>query len=149
MKPTPRGWPRISSALFYEDAPRAIDWLCATFGFDVRIRIEGEGGRIDHSELTYGEGLIMVGSGKAGHSGNWRDACASPRTVGGVNTQTLCVFVDDVDAHCAHAKAAGAEIVVPPSTTDHGAEYWADRTYLARDPEGHLWWFMQRVREQP
>ena len=149
MKATPRGWPRISSALFYEDAGRAIDWLCATFGFEVRLRIEGEGGRIQHSELTFGEGLIMVGSTKAQKSGDWRDLGVSPRSAGGINTQTLCLFVDDVDAHCAHARAAGAEIVVEPTTSDHGEGYWADRTYLARDPEGHLWWFMQRVREQP
>jgi uncharacterized glyoxalase superfamily protein PhnB len=54
MKPTPTGWPRISSAVYYEDAPEAIDWLCRAFGFEVRVRIEGEGGSIEHSELTYG-----------------------------------------------------------------------------------------------
>jgi uncharacterized glyoxalase superfamily protein PhnB len=66
--------------------------------------------------------------------------------VNGVNTQTLCVFVDDVDAHCARAKAAGATILNEPKTTDYGEEYWTDRAYLARDLEGHQWWFMQRVR---
>jgi uncharacterized glyoxalase superfamily protein PhnB len=148
VKPTPKGWPRISSALFYDDAGKAIDWLCSTFGFEVRLRIDGEGGRIEHSELTYGEGLMMVGSSQAGPSGDWRNQGASPRSVSGKNTQSLCLFVDDVDAHCAHARAAGAEIIVEPSTTDHGAEYWSDRTYLARDLEGHLWWFMQRMRDQ-
>ena len=33
-KATPAGWPRISSALFYDDAGAAIDWLCKAFGFD-------------------------------------------------------------------------------------------------------------------
>jgi len=147
MKSTPKGWPRISSALFYDDAGTAIDWLVRTFGFEVRLRIEGEAGRIEHSELTYGDGLMMLGSTKFGETGEWRDKCASPRTLGGVNTQTLCLFVDDVDAHCKRARAAGAEIVVEPTTKDYGDEYWSDRSYLARDPEGHLWWFMQRLRE--
>ena len=147
MKPTPKGWPRISSAVFYEDAAAAIAWLTHVFGFEVRLRIEGEGGRVEHSELTFGEGLVMVGSTKAGHSGDWRDQSVSPRAVGGRNTQSMCIFVDDVDAHCARAKAAGAEIVNAPKTTDYGEQYWADRSYLARDPEGHFWWFMQRVRE--
>ncbi len=62
MKPPPEGWPRISSAVFYNDASKAIDWLCEVFGFDVRLKVEGEGGRIEHSELVFGEGLIMVGS---------------------------------------------------------------------------------------
>ena len=46
MKPTPSGWPRIASAVYYEDAPAAIDWLCRAFGFAVRVKIEGEGGSI-------------------------------------------------------------------------------------------------------
>jgi uncharacterized glyoxalase superfamily protein PhnB len=147
-KPSPAGWPRISSAIFYEDAGRAIDWLCSTFGFEVRLRIEGADGRIEHSELTFGEGLIMVGSvgGKSERKGGL--PTQSPRSLGGVNTQMLCVFVDDVDAHAAHARAAGATIVDEPTTTDHGEDYWADRSYRVVDLEGHQWFFMQRVREQ-
>ena len=60
MKAPPSGWPRIASAVYYEDAAAAIDWLCRAFGFEVRVKIEGEGGSIKHSELTYGDGLIMV-----------------------------------------------------------------------------------------
>jgi uncharacterized glyoxalase superfamily protein PhnB len=60
VKPAPSDWPRCSSALFYQDAVAAIDWLCDAFGFEVRIRVEGKDGRIEHSELTIGEGLIMV-----------------------------------------------------------------------------------------
>jgi len=147
MKKTPEGWPRISSALFYDDAAAAIDWLVRVFGFEVRLKIEGEGGRIEHSELTFGDGLIMISSLKREEAEKkWRIDCASPQQVGGANTQSLCVFVDDADAHCARAKAAGATILNEPITTDYGAEYWADRTYLVRDLEGHQWWFMQRVR---
>ena len=68
------------------------------------------------------------------------------RTDGQV-TQALCVCVDDVDAHCERARAAGATIAEPPQTHDYGDDYWADRTYRAVDLEGHQWWFLQRVRE--
>ena len=66
MKQPPAGWPRISSSLFYDDAAAAIDWLVRAFDFRLRLRIEGEGGRIEHSELTYGDGLIMVGEARRG-----------------------------------------------------------------------------------
>ena len=59
-KPTPPDWPRISSSLYYDDAAAAIDWLCDAFGFEVRLKVEGEGGRIEHSELVYGDGVVMV-----------------------------------------------------------------------------------------
>ena len=141
MKQTPEGWPRISSALYYDDAAKAIDWLCDAFGFEVRLKVEGEGGRIEHSELEYGDGLIMVGqTGRAD-----RPSCRSPRTLDGANTQALCICVDDAEAHCARARAAGARITQEPEVHDYGAEYWADRTYEAEDPEGHRWWFMQRL----
>lgn len=146
MKPTPKGWPRISSAVFYDDAAAAIDWLCRVFDFEVRLKVEGEGGRIEHSELVYGEGIVMVGEAAGKPSRAVPFPSASPRAVGGKNTQALCICVDDVDAHAAHARAAGARIVEEPTTTDYGEEYWADRTYRAEDPEGHQWWFMQRVR---
>lgn len=148
MKKTPQGWPRISSAVFYDDAAKAIDWLCDAFGFEVRLKVEGEGGRIEHSELEFGEGLIMVGESGGKSDRDEKLPCKSPRQVGGVNTQTLCLFVDDVDAHCEHARRAGATIAEVPKTTDYGEDYWSDRTYRAVDPEGHQWFFMQRMRDQ-
>ena len=104
MKPTPAGWPRISSAVFYDDAAAAIPWLCRTFGFEVRLKVEGEGGVIEHSELMFGEGLIMIGTAGTKRGRPDRVHCISPRTADGGNTQALCVFVDDVDAHCQRAR---------------------------------------------
>ena len=136
-------WPSVSSAIFYEDAGAAIDWLCKAFGFEVRLKIEGEGGRIEHSELTFGNGLVMVGSVGTGD----RVHCRSPRSVGGANTQALCLYVADVDAHCERARAAGANIVREPKTDDYGEEHGANRGYEAVDPEGHHWWFMRVARD--
>jgi uncharacterized glyoxalase superfamily protein PhnB len=148
LKPTPAGWPRISTALYYDDAETAIDWLCNAFGFMVRLKVAGEDGGIVHSELEYGEGLIMVGQTGRGDQGKeaWQRQQASPRALEQRNTQSLCVYVDDVDAHCERARAAGAQVFREPATTDYGEKYWTDRSYGAQDPEGHMWWFMQRLR---
>lgn len=147
MKTPPKGWPRISSSVFYDDAAAAIDWICRVFGFEVRLRIEGEAGRIEHSELVFGDGLIMVSSAGGKAERPVPVPGASPRAVQGNNTQMLCIFVDDVDAHCAHARASGARIIDEPSTQDYGDDYWSDRSYRAEDLEGHHWWFMQRMRD--
>src|SRR3954471_594912 len=107
-KQPPKGWPRISTSLAYRQAGPAIDWLCKAFGFEVQLKVEGEGGVIHHSELVLGGGMVMIGDGDGSKDRGWRK---SPKDIGGVNTQTLCVYVDDVDAHCARARAAGANIV--------------------------------------
>ena len=143
MKNPPDGWPTIAPAVYYDDAAVAIDWLTRTFGFAVQMKFENDQGQIVHSQLVLNGGLIMVG--QAGLSPD-RPYLRSPRAVGGANTQALAIFVDDADAHCERARAFGAVITAEPATQDYGEGYWADRTYQARDLEGHHWWFMQRLR---
>jgi uncharacterized glyoxalase superfamily protein PhnB len=148
MKAPPAGWPRLSASLFYDDAAKAIDWLCHAFGFEVQLKIEGGDGSIVHSQLVFGGGLVMVASAKGGpdpeRPRTWR---RSPQAIGGGNTQALMLFVDDADAHCERARAAGAKIETEPKTTDYGDDYWTDRSYEAVDVEGHHWWFVQRVSD--
>lgn len=145
--PPPKGWPRMSSSLLYADAAAAIDWLASALDFQVQLRVEGEGGRIEHAELVYGGGLVMVSDAShAGHGAARFPYRAVPATLAGANTQSLTVYVDDVDAHHARAAAAGATILRAPQVNDHGEGYWADRSYGLVDPGGHAWWCCQRVR---
>jgi len=59
----------------------------------------------------------------------------SPLELGAI-TQGIYIVVDDVDARFERAKAAGAEVVMPPQDLDYGS-----REFAGRDPEGHLWRF--------
>jgi uncharacterized glyoxalase superfamily protein PhnB len=149
MKNTPKGWPRISPAIIYDDAAGAIDWLCRAFGFEVRIKVEGDKGRIEHSELVIGDGVVMVATSNTDAQPRqpYKAHFKSPKSLGGANTQSLMVYVDDADAHCTRAKAAGARIFMELAVHDYGEDHWADRSYGAVDPEGHHWWFTQRIRD--
>lgn len=119
----------ITPALFYKDGAAAIEWLSRAFGFEKRFAFANEQGVVEHAEMSFGPGVIMLGT--AGASSDWR----SPRDLPGVS-QTLSVYVADPDAHYARAKAAGAEIVQELEDKDYGA-----RDYTARDLEGHYWTF--------
>jgi uncharacterized glyoxalase superfamily protein PhnB len=152
--PPPPGWPQIVPSLFYRDPATAIAWLCAAFGFAMKLKVEGEAGEIVYSELVYGTGMVSVGHGaKAGDVAEpgreFKRSQASPLDLGGRVNQALCMFVDDVDSHCERARAHGATIQAEPATHDYGEDYWSDRSYGALDCEGHSWWFMQRVRHAP
>lgn len=125
----PKGF---ASALCYVDPNAAFKWLEDAFGFEPLFIILDENDRIAHSEMTYGTGIIMVGS-------EWSDDHRSPKNMSGKNTQTVHVQLaegDDIDAHCETARKAGAEILQEPDT-----QFYGDRTYRARDPEGHIWTF--------
>jgi uncharacterized glyoxalase superfamily protein PhnB len=125
----------VISSLRYQDAPKAIDWLCRAFGFERHLVVPGEGDTIAHAQLTFGRGMVMLGSSGT-HGGGFDELVKAPGEVGGVGTQSLYVIVDDADAHLARARAAGAEIVLDVEDKDYGG-----RGYTCRDPEGHVWSF--------
>jgi uncharacterized glyoxalase superfamily protein PhnB len=125
----------VIPCLRYRDAPRMIDWLCATFGFEKHMIVPGEDGSIVHSQLRLGAGMIMVGSVLKSES-EWGNLVKQPDEIGGLETQTPYVVVEGIDALYARAKAAGAEIVMDIRDTDYGS-----RDFICRDPEGHIWAF--------
>jgi len=124
----------FTSALCYKDPEAALAWLERAFGFEPAMIIRDGAGKIAHSEMRMGDGLIMIGS-------EWNEATRSPASVGGKTTQTVHVHLtEDIDAHCARAGAAGATILMAPET-----QFYGDRTYRAADLEGHIWTFGQTV----
>ena len=123
----------VIPALRYRDAAAAIDWLCRAFGFEKQMVVPGEAGTIAHAQLTFGNGMIMIGPLSDTAYGR---IMRQPDEVGGVGTQSPYLIVDDADAHYARAKAAGAEIVIDIKDEDYGG-----RGYTCRDPEGHFWNF--------
>jgi uncharacterized glyoxalase superfamily protein PhnB len=125
----------VIPALRYQDAPKAIDWLCRAFGFEKHLVVPGEEGSIAHAQLRFGNGMIMLGSARK-HGGPYDQLVKTPAEVGGTSTQGPYVIVEDADAHLAQARAAGAEIVIDIKDEDHGG-----RGYTCRDPEGHVWSF--------
>ncbi len=65
-----------------------------------------------------------------------------PQVYRGKNTQTVHIQITtDIDGHCERARAAGGEILMEPET-----QFYGDRTYRCRDPEGHIWTVGQTVQ---
>lgn len=126
--------PVITPALFYQNPRAALDFLRDAFGFELDMLLEDENGNLAHSQMAFGEGRIMVGT-------EWSDDHKSPKSIGLKCTQTVHLQLDDgIDAHCEQARKSGAEIMQEPTT-----QFYGDRTYRARDPEGHIWTFAQTV----
>lgn len=123
----------IVPTLRYRDVPAAIEWLCNAFGFRTHLTVPDEQGGIRFAQLTFGDGMVMLAPIEEDVS----DALmVQPGDMGGCETQICYLFVEDAVAHCARAKAAGAEIVL-----DLADESSNGRGYSCRDPEGHIWNF--------
>jgi uncharacterized glyoxalase superfamily protein PhnB len=121
----------IIPCLRYRDAPAAIEWLCAIFGFEKHLVISNDDGSIAHAQLGFGNGMVMLASMSDTEFGC---LMKQPEQLGGVNTQSCYLIVSDADLVYRRAKAAGASMVL-----DIKDEYYGGRDFTCRDPEGHLW----------
>ncbi|HJZ64039.1 MAG TPA: VOC family protein [Candidatus Acidoferrum sp.] len=134
---TPKSAPSAGSTIIpglrYRNATAAIDWLCKAFGFEQHFVVPGENGTIAHAQLTFGSGMIMLGSVR---EDDHRFSLQQPDQTNGAETQCPYVVVPDCDAHYARAKSSGAQIVFDIHDEGHGG-----RGYACRDLESHLWYF--------
>jgi uncharacterized glyoxalase superfamily protein PhnB len=121
------------SAMRYDDATAAVDWLCRAFGFKEHAVYRDADNNVMHAELSFGNGMIMLGPNVDTPFSKYM---TMPKDAGGRCTQTIYAIVDDADAHHAQAVAAGAEVVMPLKDESYGG-----RGYSCRDPEGHVWTF--------
>ena len=121
-------YPALCPYLYYEDTAAAMDFLDRAFGFRERLVSKNDEGSLVHVEMERGNAVVMMGSPPA-HK--------SPKRLGQV-TVGIYVHVDDVDQLYERAKAAGADLEGEPADQPYGV-----RSFGARDPEGHQWWFSQ------
>jgi len=122
--------------LYYEDAGAAIDFMEKAFGLQVESAFRNpDDGKVLHAKVRAGSGVIFVGPGMDAFGTR---AIPDPEFV----STMVYVFVEDVDAHYARAKAAGARIWAEPD-----AHFGGNRQYTASDPSGHRWTFAQPIEE--
>jgi uncharacterized glyoxalase superfamily protein PhnB len=127
--------PSLAPYLFYDDVGRAARFMQEAFGFTLVFTSPDSDGGLAHAQLAHGSGLIMVGHTGGGGLRLVKSAGALCALHAGVY-----VFVDDVDAHCERARAAGATVLLEPAD-----QPWGDRMYCAVDPEGQFWMFARHL----
>ena len=127
----------ISPYLLYEDVDAALAFLARAFGFEEVLRFAGEDGRVNHAEARLGEAHVYLGDPTTADS-EYRN----PAALGAATVLVIVDGVDDVDALCERARAAGAQITEEPADQDYGA-----RRFGATDPEGHKWFFSQTIAD--
>ncbi|MFI5485964.1 VOC family protein [Micromonospora echinaurantiaca] len=122
----------VSPYLYYEDAAAALDWLARTFGFEEQVRWVDPDGVVQEAEIRAGDTVFQV----CGCPGFWAE-----RGVAGPLGQENILYVDDVDAHWANTRAAGADPQAPEDKP------YGVRAYGLKDPGGHSWVFWQRLTD--
>lgn len=128
----------LGVGVFYKDPLFALDWLETAFGFKRSMLVTDSSGGLVHSEMRFGDAYVVV-------DGEWSADFASPVSLAGRNTQAIYLrLLQNLDEHCEHARQAGADVIQEPAD-----QFYGERTYRARDPEGHIWTFSQTVKHVP
>jgi uncharacterized glyoxalase superfamily protein PhnB len=111
--------------LRYKDALAAIDWLEIAFGFERDFVAAGEDGSVTFAALKLGKDVLGTGTVRPGLR------------------HAISVYVEDPDAHCQRARAAGAKITQDMTQEEFG------RFYACTDLDGHLWSFGTTFLKEP
>ncbi len=118
----------------YKNANAAVDFLKKAFGFNEHFVYRDENNNVHHAELSLGNAMVMLGPQRP--ESDFGKMTATPVEVNGLNTQTVYIIIDEIDAHYKNAKANGAEIIMDIKDEDYGG-----RGYSCKDPEGYIWSF--------
>lgn len=124
--PTDAVLPYIS----YQDVEEAIAWLTGAFGFVEHYRY---GNPVSGAQMSVGNAWLMLN--RAEHQR------AIPKLLG-FGTQSLTVFIEDIESHFERAKSFGVTILENLHETEYG-----ERQYAAEDLNGHHWLFLRHARD--
>src|SRR6202046_2888396 len=80
----------------YRDCLVAIEWLCTALGFEKHAVYMGQGNSGMPEELTFGNGMIMLGS--ASNQSEYTKHTALPDELGGREMRSVSLIVSDADA---------------------------------------------------
>jgi uncharacterized glyoxalase superfamily protein PhnB len=109
--------------LAYPDIAKAIDWLCAVFGFTLRLRIANH-----RAQMNVGDGAVVLTELPEGQRVD----------IG----HSVMVRVERVHRHCDQATRHGARIIRPPADHPYG-----ERQYTVEDFAGRRWTFSQSIAD--
>jgi uncharacterized glyoxalase superfamily protein PhnB len=122
----------VIPGLRYRNAKAMIDWLCEVFGFEKQVVHVGPGDIVMHAQLTLGNGMIMVGS--VSNQTPVSKLFKQPDEIGGAETQSPYLIVQDIEAIYVRARGAGANILSDMEEREFGG-----KAFTCADPEGHVW----------
>lgn len=119
--------------LRYKNAKQVIQWLQEAFDFEL-LEIHATEDRVDHAQLGYADGIIMIGS--EDNPGPLQPFMITPSAIQGKTTMGIYIPVDDVETHYKNSISKDAVIIAPLTEKPYGG-----KDYTCQDPEGHIWSF--------
>jgi PhnB protein len=123
VNPVPRGFRTVTPYLVAEDGLGLLEFAEQAFGAEEDLRAMTPGGGV-HGEVRIGDSRLMIGGGTPGH-----------KFQSTLHPNALHVYVEDADAVCQKALAAGATLIDEPRDQEYG-----ERSATVKDAAGNYWY---------
>jgi len=131
----------VVPGLIYDDLRLAMEWLCETFGFTERLRVQGDDGTIGHAQLSIGDGAIFLGPSRQSLPGS-HEAMEFRQPRPGETSCSITVRVSQIENHYEKARNYGVTILRPLQEYPFG-----EKQYTALDLAGYSWNFTESTRD--
>ncbi len=122
----PQGFHSLTPGLTCRNAAEAIELYKKAFGATECSRMASPDGKVMHAEIQIGDSKMFLADDFPGMS-------AAP-AAGSLPSQSVYLYVKDVDAVFNQAVAAGCHPAMPLADM-----FWGDRFGKVVDPFGHHW----------
>jgi PhnB protein len=122
VNPVPRGFRMVTPYLVAADGLALLEFVKQAFGAEETMRAVMPTGV--HAEVRMGDSSLMMGGGIPGK-----------KFPGTLQPNALHVYVEDCDAVCAKALAAGATLIDQLRDQEYG-----ERSASVQDPAGNYWY---------
>lgn len=129
----------LTPSLMVKDMEKTLDFYTQTLGFEEVMRFGGPDGQIVHAHVQWKEANIMFGPAQG-----WLPAEALPHLGTGLNLYIMAEADDDIDQYYNMVKEKGVTIV-----QEIEDQFWGDRTFTIKDPDGYQLTFGKHVRDVP
>ncbi|MBI1784991.1 VOC family protein [Candidatus Sumerlaeota bacterium] len=136
-KAIPEGHRTVTPYLAVKGGAKALEFYKQGFGAAEMFKLVMPDGRLGHAEIRLGDSVIMLADEFPEFGGK------APQTLGG-SPVVIHLYVEDVDAFCKRAVAAGAKQLNPVEN-----QFYGDRSGQLEDPFGHLWWVATHIEDVP
>ena len=126
----------LSPLLMVKDMEKAIEFYTQILGFENTFQMSDPDGNLIHANLVWKNVHIMLGPT------TWLPEEMVPYRGAGVDFYIQVEKDDDIDQYYAMLKEKGANIV-----KDIEDQFWGDRNFRIKDPDGYQLTFAKTIRE--
>ena len=132
----------IAPSIRVKDMQKSLDFYTKTLGFQATDKLTRKDGTIAHASVGFDSPLLMLSPVDYVRTQQTKEDLAKNKLGVGVE---FCIGMSGtrkLDAFFTEVKAKGITVVNEPKT-----EFWGDRIFTVKDPDGYALTFSERVND--